>query len=52
MSRINPLGKTETIRVVLPIKLYERIIKAAYNDNRTISEFVRLFLDKHIDERR
>ncbi len=48
MTPQKTLGETTTLRIATPYELYERIERAALKDNRKISAFVRLFLDKHL----
>jgi hypothetical protein len=50
MKKKNTLGKTTTLRVVVPIELCRRVEAAAINNNHKISTFIRVLLDEHVPQ--
>lgn len=52
MTRRKTLGKSTTIRLAVPIILHKRIVIAANETRRSISEFLRIFIDENLDNRK
>jgi len=48
MARKKTLGKTTTLRFAAPDALCRRVLAAAQDNRRSVSEFLRIFLDDNL----
>lgn len=50
MAKKKMLGETVTVRVVLPIELYKKVQIAAQEDDRFVSQFLRVMIQENLPD--